>query len=85
MPRKPSRSTITTPSGLIRQETGFDGRRTAYAYDLNGHLLEKFEFGADGQTVEARAVEAGEGFQLVQRVALFESFEIGRASCRERV
>ncbi|WLG52622.1 RHS repeat-associated core domain-containing protein [Pseudomonas sp. FP1742] len=37
-----------TPNGLIRQETGFDGRRTAYAYDLNGHLLEKTEFGDDG-------------------------------------
>ncbi|UVM33558.1 RHS repeat protein [Pseudomonas sp. B21-019] len=36
-----------TPNGLIRQETGFDGRRTAYAYDLNGHLLEKTEFGDD--------------------------------------
>ncbi|WP_030127948.1 RHS repeat-associated core domain-containing protein [Pseudomonas sp. QTF5] len=37
-----------TTSGLIRQETGFDGRRTAYVYDLNGHLLEKTEFGDDG-------------------------------------
>jgi RHS repeat-associated protein len=37
-----------TPNGLIRQETGFDGRRTAYAYDLNGQLLEKTEFGDDG-------------------------------------
>ncbi|WP_434676011.1 RHS repeat-associated core domain-containing protein [Pseudomonas sp. D3-10] len=37
-----------TPNGLIRQETGFDGQRTGYAYDLNGHLLEKTEFGADG-------------------------------------
>ncbi|WP_434694561.1 RHS repeat protein [Pseudomonas sp. Z1-14] len=37
-----------TPNGLIRQETGFDGQRTSYAYDLNGHLLEKTEFGADG-------------------------------------
>ncbi|MGE8190354.1 RHS repeat-associated core domain-containing protein [Pseudomonas sp. NPDC086278] len=37
-----------THSGLIRQETGFDGQRTAYAYDLNGHLLEKTEFGDDG-------------------------------------
>jgi RHS repeat-associated protein len=36
------------PNGLIREETGFDGRRTAYAYDLNGHLLEKKEFGDDG-------------------------------------
>ncbi|EJN20393.1 RHS repeat-associated core domain protein-containing protein, partial [Pseudomonas sp. GM79] len=30
------------------QETGFDGQRTAYAYDLNGQLLEKIEFGDDG-------------------------------------
>ncbi|WP_419710023.1 RHS repeat-associated core domain-containing protein [Pseudomonas sp. NFX224] len=37
-----------TPNGLIRQERGFDGRRTAYAYDLNGQLLEKTEFGDDG-------------------------------------
>ncbi|MEX5667885.1 RHS repeat-associated core domain-containing protein [Pseudomonas neuropathica] len=37
-----------TPTGLIRQESGFDGRRTAYTYDLNGHLLEKAEFGDDG-------------------------------------
>ncbi|WP_448093526.1 RHS repeat-associated core domain-containing protein [Pseudomonas lini] len=37
-----------TPNGLIRQETGFDGQSTAYAYDLNGHLLEKTEFGDDG-------------------------------------
>jgi RHS repeat-associated protein len=37
-----------TPNGLIRQESGFDGQRTAYAYDLNGHLLEKTEFGDDG-------------------------------------
>ncbi|MHC8402128.1 RHS repeat-associated core domain-containing protein [Pseudomonas sp. MDT1-17] len=37
-----------TANGLIRQETGFDGQRTAYAYDLNGHLLEKTEFGDDG-------------------------------------
>jgi len=37
-----------TANGLIRQETGFDGLRTAYAYDLNGHLLEKTEFGEDG-------------------------------------
>ncbi|MCU1762194.1 DUF6531 domain-containing protein [Pseudomonas sp. 14P_8.1_Bac3] len=36
-----------TRRGLIRQEIGFDGRRTAYAYDLNGHLLEKTEFGDD--------------------------------------
>ncbi|WP_413705392.1 RHS repeat-associated core domain-containing protein [Pseudomonas sp. Pseusp16] len=37
-----------TQGGLIRQETGFDGRRTAYSYDFNGQLLEKTEFGDDG-------------------------------------
>ncbi|MGC6374099.1 type IV secretion protein Rhs, partial [Pseudomonas sp. S2.OTC.A_B10] len=34
-------------NGLIQQETGFDGRRTAYVYDLAGHLLEKTEYGDD--------------------------------------
>ncbi|MGX9379881.1 RHS repeat-associated core domain-containing protein [Pseudomonas sp. JQ36] len=34
-------------NGLIQQETGFDGRRTAYEYDLNGQLLKKTEFGDD--------------------------------------
>ncbi len=37
-----------TPNGLIRQQVGFDGQRTTYAYDLNGHLLEKTEHGEDG-------------------------------------
>ena len=32
------------PNGLIRQEIGFDGRKTAYVYDLNGQLLEKTEY-----------------------------------------
>jgi len=36
-----------TSGGLIRQEIAFDGRRTKYAYDLNGHLMEKTEFGDD--------------------------------------
>lgn len=35
-------------NGLISQETGFDGRRTAYRYDLKGQLLEKTEYGDDG-------------------------------------
>ncbi len=35
------------PNGLIQQETGFDGQRTAYVYDLNGNLLEKTEHGDD--------------------------------------
>ncbi|CAH0286226.1 MULTISPECIES: RHS repeat-associated core domain-containing protein [Pseudomonas] len=42
------------PNGLIRQETGFDGQRTAYAYDLNGHLLEKTEYGDDGSQLITR-------------------------------
>ncbi|SFV10226.1 RHS repeat-associated core domain-containing protein, partial [Pseudomonas sp. OV546] len=35
-------------NGLIQQETGFDGQRTAYVYDLNGNLQEKTEHGDDG-------------------------------------
>ncbi|MBK3446400.1 RHS repeat protein, partial [Pseudomonas lactis] len=42
------------PNGLIRQETGFDGQRTAYAYDLNGNLLEKTEYGDDDSQLITR-------------------------------
>ena len=41
-------------NGLIQQETGFDGQRTAYAYDLNGNLLEKTEYGDDGSQLVTR-------------------------------
>ncbi|MFC6337602.1 type IV secretion protein Rhs [Pseudomonas sp. CCM 7891] len=41
-------------NGLIQQETGFDGKRTAYAYDLNGHLLEKTELGDDDSQLVTR-------------------------------
>ncbi|MBD9604916.1 RHS repeat-associated protein [Pseudomonas sp. PvR086] len=55
-----------TPSGLIRQETGFDGRRTAYVYDLNGHLLEKTEFGDDGSQLVTGYERDAEGRLLVK-------------------
>ncbi|MEW5753832.1 RNase A-like domain-containing protein [Pseudomonas lactis] len=42
------------PNGLIQQETGFDGQRTAYAYDLNGNLLEKTEYGDDNSQLITR-------------------------------
>ena len=42
------------PNGLIQQETGFDGQRTAYAYNLNGNLLEKTEYGDDGSQLVTR-------------------------------
>ncbi|MCF5817036.1 type IV secretion protein Rhs, partial [Pseudomonas sp. PA-1-2A] len=42
------------PNGLIRQETGFDGQRTAYVYDLNGNLLEKTEYGDDNSQLITR-------------------------------
>ena len=41
-------------SGLIQQETGFDGQRTAYLYDLNGNLQEKTEHGDDGSQLVTR-------------------------------
>ncbi|MFJ2289472.1 RHS repeat-associated core domain-containing protein [Pseudomonas iridis] len=55
-----------TPTGLIRQETGFDGRRTAYAYDLNGHLLEKTEFGDDGSVLVTHYERDAAGRLLVK-------------------
>ncbi|WP_395611387.1 RHS repeat-associated core domain-containing protein [Pseudomonas sp. B22129] len=42
------------PNGLIQQETGFDGQRTAYVYDLNGNLQEKTEHGDDGSQLITR-------------------------------
>ncbi|AZE60434.1 RNase A-like domain-containing protein [Pseudomonas synxantha] len=42
------------PNGLLQQETGFDGQRTAYAYDLNGNLQEKTEYGDDGSQLITR-------------------------------
>ncbi|NVH64764.1 RHS repeat protein, partial [Pseudomonas simiae] len=41
-------------NGLIQQETGFDGQRTAYVYDLNGNLQEKTEHGDDGSQLVTR-------------------------------
>ncbi|NWD84152.1 RHS repeat protein, partial [Pseudomonas reactans] len=41
-------------NGLIQQETGFDGQRTAYIYDLNGNLQEKTEHGDDGSQLVTR-------------------------------
>lgn len=42
------------PNGRLQQEIDFDGRRTAYAYDLNGHLLEKTAHGTDGSQLVTR-------------------------------
>ncbi|UEL26609.1 DUF6531 domain-containing protein [Pseudomonas fluorescens] len=42
------------PNGLIQQEIGFDGQRTAYVYDLNGNLAEKTEYGDDGSQLVTR-------------------------------
>ncbi|WP_043051557.1 RHS repeat-associated core domain-containing protein, partial [Pseudomonas fluorescens] len=42
------------PNGLLQQEIGFDGQRTAYAYDLNGNLQEKTEHGDDGSQLITR-------------------------------
>ncbi|MCS3836091.1 RHS repeat-associated protein [Pseudomonas sp. JAI111] len=57
-----------TPGGLIRQETGFDGQRTAYAYDLNGHLLEKTEFGDDGTQLFTSYQRDAAGRLLVKKL-----------------
>lgn len=55
------------PNGLIRQETGFDGQRTAYVYDLNGNLLEKTEYGDDGSQLVTR-YERDHAGRLVRKI-----------------
>ncbi|EJL00643.1 Rhs family protein [Pseudomonas chlororaphis subsp. aureofaciens 30-84] len=57
------------PNGLVQQETGFDGRRTAYAYDLNGHLLKKTEFGDDGSELVTEYQRDAAGRVLVKTLA----------------
>ena len=55
------------PNGLIQQETGFDGQRTAYVYDLNGHLQEKTEHGDDGSQLVTR-YERDPAGRLVRKI-----------------
>jgi len=57
------------PNGLIQQETGFDGRSTAYAYDLNGNLLKKTEFGDDGSELVTEYQRDAAGRLLVKTLA----------------
>ncbi|MHC8326262.1 RHS repeat-associated core domain-containing protein [Pseudomonas sp. LB1P83] len=57
------------PNGLIQQETGFDGRRTAYEYDLNGQLLKKTEFGDDGSELVTEYQRDAAGRLLVKTLA----------------
>jgi YD repeat-containing protein len=56
-------------SGLIQQETGFDGRRTAYEYDLNGNLLKKTEYGDDGSELVTEYQRDSAGRLLVKTLA----------------
>jgi RHS repeat-associated protein len=56
-------------NGLIQQETGFDGRRTAYEYDLNGQLLKKTEFGDDGSELITAYQRDAAGRLLVKTLA----------------
>ncbi|MCB2251935.1 RHS repeat protein [Pseudomonas chlororaphis] len=57
------------PNGLIQQETGFDGRSTTYAYDLNGNLLKKTEFGDDGSELVTEYQRDAAGRLLVKTLA----------------
>ncbi|MBH3361508.1 RHS repeat-associated core domain-containing protein [Pseudomonas sp. URMO17WK12:I11] len=54
------------PNGLISQETGFDGKRTAYVYDLNGQLIEKTEFGEDDTPLKTEYQRDSAGRLLVK-------------------
>ncbi|WP_082036819.1 RHS repeat-associated core domain-containing protein [Pseudomonas rhodesiae] len=55
------------PNGLIQQEIGFDGQRTAYVYDLNGNLQEKTEYGDDGSQLVTR-YERDHAGRLVRKI-----------------
>ncbi|MBB2494208.1 RHS repeat-associated core domain-containing protein [Aquipseudomonas ullengensis] len=57
------------PNGLIQRETAFDGRTTAYAYDLNGHLIEKKEYAEDGSERITAYQRDGDGRLLVKTLA----------------
>ncbi|MGF6489950.1 RHS repeat-associated core domain-containing protein [Pseudomonas frederiksbergensis] len=74
-----------TPNGLIRQETGFDGRRTAYSYDLNGHLQEKTEFGYDGSQLITAYERDSAGRLLVKTlpdgIQVKYRYDLGRLVC----
>jgi RHS repeat-associated protein len=56
------------PNGLVREETAFDGHRTAYQYDLNGHLIEKAEYGTASDVVQTTAFERDEQGRLTKKV-----------------
>ncbi|WP_161469352.1 DUF6531 domain-containing protein, partial [Pseudomonas syringae] len=56
-------------NGLIQRETGFDGRSTAYEYDLNGQLLKKTEFGDDGSELSTEYQRDAAGRLLVKTLA----------------
>ncbi|WP_230203440.1 RHS repeat domain-containing protein, partial [Pseudomonas syringae] len=56
-------------NGLIQRETGFDGRSTAYEYDLNGQLLKKTEFGDDGSELVTEYQRDAAGRLLVKTLA----------------
>lgn len=56
------------PNGLVREETAFDGRRTGYSYDLNGHLLEKTEYGTGDDALQVTQYERDIVGQLTKKV-----------------
>ena len=55
------------PNGLVKQETAFDGHRTAYQYDLNGHLTEKAEYGTSSDVLQTTTYERDELGQLLKK------------------
>ncbi|KTS75533.1 type IV secretion protein Rhs [Pseudomonas oryzihabitans] len=65
------------PNGLIRSETGFDGRTCSYAYDLAGNLSEKTEHGSDGSTLTTRYARDREG--RLQRKVLPDGSQVDYA------
>src|SRR5690606_15025193 len=56
------------PSGLVREETAFDGHKIGYEYDLNGHLLAKAEYGMGNEVLQTTRYERDKLGQLLKKV-----------------
>ena len=54
------------PNGLISQETGFDGRKTSYQYDLGGNLIAKTDYDDQGKEYTTTYLRSPEG-KLLQK------------------
>lgn len=55
-----------TPSGRLREERTFDGRRLSYLHDLNGRIVKRTEYGDSG--LEETALTTGYEYDVAGRL-----------------